>query len=156
MDHSVAAGAAASDGIFSKTAFVITDIARRYRTAFDARVRHLNLSRSEWFLLGHLRYFNGCTQQELCEVMDLTKGGMGKLVDRLEGQGLVARSFDEQDRRTRRVYLTPAAAALEVELQAHSEAVEVEALSVLSAAETEALNRLLRKVRQGFLARTGG
>jgi len=141
--------------IFSNTAFVITDIARRYRTAFDERVKHLKLSRSEWFLLGHLRYFNGSTQQQLCEVMDITKGGMGKLVDRLEREGLVFRSLDEQDRRTRRVHLTTGAAALKDELQAHSKRVEAEALSVLSAAELKAFNRLLRKVRQGFLARVG-
>ena len=148
-------GAESRNEIFSNTAFVITDIARRYRTAFDARVRHLKLSRSEWFLLGHLRYFNGSTQQELCEVMDITKGGMGKLVDRLERDGLVVRSLDEQDRRTRRVHLTAAATALKDELQAHSKAVEAEALSVLSAVELKACNRLLRKVRQGFQARAG-
>jgi MarR family transcriptional regulator for hemolysin len=148
-----AASAAARDEIFSNTAFVITDIARRYRVAFDERVRHLNLTRSEWFLLGHLRYFNGSTQQELCEVMDLTKGGIGKLVDRLERADLVFRSFDERDRRTRRVHLSANAAKLVDELRVHSQAVEEQALSVLSAAETKIFNRLLLKVRQGFLAR---
>ncbi len=151
IDQTVSADS--RDEIFSNTAFVVTDIARFYRVVFDERVRHLKLSRSEWFLLGHLRYFNGSTQQELCEVMDLTKGGMGKLVDRLEQAGLVCRSFDEQDRRTRRIHLTPGAAGLVAELQAHSEAVEAEALSVLSDSETRTFNRLLLKVRQGFLDR---
>jgi MarR family transcriptional regulator for hemolysin len=151
MDQAVSP--AARDEIFSNTAFVITDIARRYRVVFDERVRHLKLSRSEWFLLGHLRYFNGSTQQELCEVMDLTKGGIGKLVDRLERAKLVFRSFDEQDRRTRRVHLTAGATKLVNELRVHSQAVEAEALSVLNAAETKTFNKLLLKVRDGFLAR---
>jgi len=142
--------------IFSNTAFMITDIARRYRVVFDARVKHLKLSRSEWFLLGHLRYFNGSTQQELCEVMDLTKGGMGKLVDRLERDGLVVRSEDANDRRTRRVHLTKGALALEDELRAHSKAVEMAAVSALSAAELAVFNELLTKVRDGFVAREGG
>jgi len=151
MDQVVSA--ASRDEIFSNTAFVITDIARRYRVVFDQRVRHLNFLRSEWFLLAHLRYFNGSTQQELCEVMDLTKGGIGKLVDRLERADLVFRSFDEQDRRTRRVHLTANAVKLVDELRLHSMMVEAEALSVLSAAETKTFNRLLLKVRKGFLAR---
>jgi MarR family transcriptional regulator for hemolysin len=141
------------DEIYRNTAFVITDIARRYRVVFDERVRHLKLSRSEWFLLGHLRYFNGSTQQELCEVMDLTKGGIGKLVDRLERAKLVFRSLDEQDRRTRRVHLTAKAKLLVEDLRVHSQAVEAEALSVLSPAEVRTFNRLLLKVRQGFLER---
>lgn len=151
MDQAVSPAARAE--IFNNTAFVITDIARRYRVVFDERVRHLKLSRSEWFLLGHLRYFNGSTQQELCEVMDLTKGGIGKLVDRLERARLVFRSFDAQDRRTRRVHLAANAAKLVDELRVHSQAVEAEALSVLSEAETKTFNRLLLKVRRGFLER---
>ena len=151
MNNSKASRLTTQDDIFDNTAFLITDVARRYRTNFDERIQHLHLLRSEWWLLSHLHFFEGSTQQELCDVMDITKGGMGKLIDRLETNGLVVRQTDESDRRTRRVFLAPKAKSLVNELQAFSKQVEAEALTAFKPAELRTFNRLLKKLRANFL-----
>ena len=136
--------------ILGKTAFLITDVARRYRTTFDERVRHLELTRSEWWLIRFLHFFEGNTQAELTEVMDITKGGMGKLIDRLESVGLVKRGVDGADRRTNRIYLTAKAKPLAAQLHRYSEEIEAKALATLNKEEVAILDALLTRVRQGF------
>jgi MarR family transcriptional regulator for hemolysin len=138
--------------LLDNPAFLITDVARLYRTTFDARMKGLGLERSEWWLLSFLVYFEGCTQQELAEVMDLTKGGMGKLIDRLEREGFVLRTAHSGDRRAKRIVLTDRSRPLAAAVDAHSEQVVAESLSPLSADEVSTLMRLLAKLRQGFVA----
>lgn len=136
--------------LLDNPAFLATDVARLYRTTFDARMKGLGLGRAEWWLLSFLCYFEGSTQQTLAEVMDITKGGMGKLIDRLERDDLVQRSADGIDRRSKRVFLTELSRPLAAQVDAHSEQVVADSLASLSAAEIATLKRLLLKLRAGF------
>src|SRR5262245_42634648 len=86
--------------------FLFTDIARLYRIALDRRLRDFGLTRSQSWLISFLYYFEGSTQQELADLMATGKGGIGKLVERLEQKGLVRRETDQQDCRLKRVYLS--------------------------------------------------
>ncbi|CDO90278.1 hypothetical protein AWC29_26455 [Mycobacterium triplex] len=140
-----------SGEIFSRTAFLITDVARRYRVTFDQKVRDLNLARTEWWLLRHLYFLEGSTQAELTELMDITKGGMGKVIDRLEKEGLVRRCPDDNDRRSNRIFLTPKTKPLASQLHRLSEQVERRALFPLSDEEIATLDHLLNKMRDGFI-----
>ena len=140
-----------SGEIFGRTAFLITDIARRYRVTFDEKVRDLNLARTEWWLLRYLYFFEGSTQAELTKLMDITKGGMGKVIDRLEKEGLVRRGPDDSDRRSNRIFLTPKTKPLASRLHRYSEQIERRALSPLSDEEIATLDHLLNKMRDGFI-----
>ena len=88
--------------------FLIHDVSRLRRTAFDQRMKHLNITRSQWWVLsGVSRHGDkGITQTELASVLDLGKVALGGLIDRLEERGFVQRRADENDRRINRVYLT--------------------------------------------------
>jgi DNA-binding MarR family transcriptional regulator len=50
----------------------------------------------------------GIRMTDLARRVLLTKAGLTALVDRLEGQGLLAREPDREDRRVKRIVLTPA------------------------------------------------
>src|SRR3984957_20032936 len=88
--------------------FLIHDVSRLRRTAYDQRLKPLDITRSQrWVLAGISRPGDqGITQTELARVLDLGKVALGGLIDRLEDRGFVERKADESDRRINRVFLT--------------------------------------------------
>jgi len=88
--------------------FLVHDVSRLRRTAFDQRMKPLKITRSQWWVLtGISRHGEkGITQTELAGVLDLGKVALGGLIDRLESRGFVERRADLNDRRINRVFLT--------------------------------------------------
>ena len=64
--------------------FLVHDIARLMRVAFDRRGRELGLTSSQWWVLTVLYAKEGVTQSELAAFMELEKATLGRLLDRLE------------------------------------------------------------------------
>ena len=78
--------------------------------------------------------------------VDLTSGAITSAVDRLEAQGLVVRTADAEDRRTRFVSLTPKGTARIREVFGiHKRAIEA-ATRGLATAERETLINLIKKL----------
>ncbi len=128
-------------------AWLITEVARLFRTSFDRKMTALGLDRSRWWLISFLCYFEGGTQQELAEAMDIGKAGLGKLVDRMEAEGWVKRKEDARDRRIKRLYLTPAAKPMAREIKRASRQTVAAAVASLSRREIESLNALLTRIK---------
>jgi MarR family transcriptional regulator, 2-MHQ and catechol-resistance regulon repressor len=76
----------------------------------------------------------------------LTSGAITTAVDRLESRGLVARSFDPEDRRTRFVSLTPQGTARIREVFGHHKGAMDHAASGLTKTERETLINLIKKL----------
>jgi DNA-binding MarR family transcriptional regulator len=87
--------------------FLIHDVSRLRRSAFDRCLKPLNVTRSQWWVLAYLSREDGMTQSQLAEELDLGKVAIGGLIDRLEKSGLVRREADANDRRVNRVFLEP-------------------------------------------------
>jgi DNA-binding MarR family transcriptional regulator len=86
--------------------FILNDVARLLRTAFDRRVKSLGLTRSQGWVLNHLFRNDGITQSELADILQVEKATLGRLLDRLEAKGWVRRENHADDRRAKRVFLT--------------------------------------------------
>jgi len=86
--------------------FLLNDVARLMRTAYDRRIRTLGLTRAQWWVLTHLYRGDGVSQTELAETLEIEKATLGRLLDRLEAKGWVRREHDAADRRVWRVHLT--------------------------------------------------
>src|SRR5277367_4054406 len=88
--------------------FLIHDVSRLRRTAFDQRMKPMGITRSQWWVLSGVSRHgdSGITQTELANVLDLGKVALGGLIDRLESRSFVKRMADPQDRRVNRVHLT--------------------------------------------------
>jgi MarR family transcriptional regulator for hemolysin len=86
--------------------FILNDVARLLRTAFDRRVKSLGLTRSQGWVLNHLFRNDGVTQSELADILQVEKATLGRLLDRLEAKGWVRRESHADDRRAKRVFLT--------------------------------------------------
>jgi MarR family transcriptional regulator for hemolysin len=93
-------------------AFLINDVARLLRTYADQRVRQLGMTRAQWAVLARLEYHEGLKQSELAEMLDLQPITLTRLVDRLCANGMIERRPDPNDRRAKRLHLTPLARPL--------------------------------------------
>ncbi len=90
-------------------AFNISDVARLLRTYADQRAREFGMTRAQWAVLSRVERSEGLKQRELAEVLDLQPITLTRLIDRLCDGGLIERRSDPDDRRAKRLYLTPAA-----------------------------------------------
>lgn len=93
-------------------AFLISDVARLLRNHADQRARQFGMTRAQWAVLARLESNEGLKQSELADMLDLQPITLTRLVDRLCANGLIERRADPDDRRAKRLYLTPQARPL--------------------------------------------
>jgi DNA-binding MarR family transcriptional regulator len=87
--------------------FLIHDVSRLRRSAFDRVLKPLNVTRAQWWMLAYLSREEGMTQSQLAVELDMGKVAIGGLIDRLEKAGLLRRQADPLDRRVNHVFLEP-------------------------------------------------
>lgn len=92
-----------------EVAFNINDVARLLRTYADQRARDFGMTRAQWAVLSRIENAEGLKQIELADTLDLQPITLTRLIDRLCDSGLIERRSDPDDRRVKRLYLTPAA-----------------------------------------------
>lgn len=88
---------------------LLHDVARMLRTQADRAARAHGMTRAQWIILARLARQPGLSQNELAAICEVEPISVGRLIDRLEARGLVARCADPSDRRIRRLKLLPAA-----------------------------------------------
>jgi len=131
--------------------FLMHDVSRLRRTAFDQYMKPLGITRSQWWVLIYLARHDGMIQSDLANLLELGKAALGSLIDRLEATGLVRRGGDEADRRAKRVYLSPAGAQLIKEMHVRSNEMSERILEGLSEQEREELTELLKRVKRNLV-----
>jgi MarR family transcriptional regulator, transcriptional regulator for hemolysin len=136
--------------------FLISDVARLMRTAFDRRVRKLGLTRAQWMVLTRLHRKGGASQSELADMMEIEKATAGRLIDRLQAKGWVERRAHIADRRINRIYLTPEAERVHKRIWKIAEQTVNDALGDLTPGETAQLQKLLARVKGRLLDNVEG
>jgi MarR family transcriptional regulator, transcriptional regulator for hemolysin len=131
-------------------AFTLSDVARLLRTCADQKVAQFGVTRAKWAVLARLERFEGLKQSELAEMLDLQPITLTRLLDGLCESGLIERRADAEDRRAKRLYLTPAARPLLKRLgKAGNELIEA-AFDGLSDAETARLLSKLLAIKENL------
>ena len=97
--------------------FLLYDVARIMRVQSDQRARARGMTRAQWVVLIWLKRSPGITQNELANLVEVEPISVARLIDRLEGRGLVERRHDPKDRRVRRLHLTTAAQPILTEIE---------------------------------------
>ena len=131
--------------------FLIHDVSRLRRSAFDRCLKPLNVTRSQWWVLAYLSREDGMTQSQLAEELDLGKVAVGGLIDRLEKSGLVRRDADASDRRVNRVFLEPKSKQLIAKMRKVSHKMNGQILSSLSDPELESTATTLDAMKRNLL-----
>ncbi len=131
--------------------FLIHDVSRLRRSAFDRSVKKLNVTRSQWWVLAYLSREDGMTQSRLAEELDLGKVAVGGLIDRLEKSGLVRRMADPADRRVNRVFLEPKSKQLIARLRKLSHKHNEQILAGLSDEALETTAVTLKAIKHNLI-----
>lgn len=90
--------------------FLIYDVAQLVRRQADQRARSHGMTRAQWAVLARLEREPGITQSRLAALTDVEPITIGRLVDRLQANGLLERQPDPADRRIWHLRLTPKSA----------------------------------------------
>lgn len=118
-----------TDGSRERIGRLIQQVSRNWRRAVNLRMAPLGLTDATWLPLLYLNRVGSVRQGELADVLGLDRSSMVRLIDTLEQQGLVLREDDPDDRRAKKIVLTPAAqpvvqAAMDAALRVLDGAVE--------------------------------
>lgn len=131
--------------------FLIHDVSRLRRSAFDRVLKPLNVTRSQWWVLAYLSREDGMTQSQLAEELDLGKVAVGGLIDRLEKAALVRREADATDRRVNRVFLEPKSKQLIARMRKVSHRLNEQILQGLSDTHLETTAATLDAMKHNIL-----
>jgi DNA-binding MarR family transcriptional regulator len=135
--------------------FLMHDVSRLRRVALDRALKPLGVTRSWWTVLAFLSVRDGMTQTAVAADLDLTKVGIGGLLERMEAAGLVQRRPDAYDARVRRVYLTKSGRRLLEQSRGEVERFEREALGPCSDEELQTTANALRRMKESLLRMIG-
>ena len=130
--------------------FLLNDVARLMRTAYDRRIRKLGLTRAQWWVLTHLYRSDGASQTALAEILEIEKATLGRLLDRLQAKGWVRRDHDARDRRVWRVHLTDEVEPALRTMRAIAAELRRDALTGISAAERERFVDILLAIKENL------
>ena len=133
--------------------FLLHDVARLMRKRFEQNARVLGLTRSQCQVLAHLARNEGIQQSGLADILEVEPITLTRLLDRLEGAGLVERRAHATDRRIRQLYLTEKAHPLLAEIFTIGAATRAEALEGVAEADRDQLFALLSRMKSNLLAR---
>lgn len=134
-----------------KLGFLIHDVSRLRRSAFDRCLKPLNLTRSQWWVLAYLSRADGMTQSQLAEQLDLGKVAIGGLIGRLEKSGFLRRAPDLTDRRVNRIYLEPKSQQLIARLRTVSQQFNKQIHAGIKDDSLEATARTLETMKRNLL-----
>ncbi|MDH3918099.1 MAG: MarR family winged helix-turn-helix transcriptional regulator [Rhodospirillales bacterium] len=128
-------------------------IARTYQLcerAITQRVAPLGISLAQHDVLANVVHSPGLTQQEIADRLLVARSNVSMLLSSMEKSGLLERTKDENDRRIRRIFLTPHGRKIvEASLAAQTEVVD-KMISAIEQSEIMAVGVAMEKVEQAL------
>ena len=119
----------------SEFMFGLAELQRLLRLYADKQTARYGITRAQWAVLAKLERFEGMTQSDLAEQMDMQPITLTRLVDRLCDNDLIERRSDPADRRVNRLFLRKPGRALATKLAALRTEITRTALGNMSRAE---------------------
>lgn len=136
--------------------FYIHDASRLRRIVYDTALKPLGVTRSQAWVIAYLSRKDGMPQSVLANQLDLGKVALGGLVDRLEATGLVERRADAEDRRVKRIFLTPEGRKIVARMRKIAVATNTEILQSISPEDVRASAQALRTIKINLLRMVNG
>lgn len=131
--------------------FLMHDVSRLRRIAFDNFMKPLGITRSQWWVLAYLSRHDGMIQSDLAIMLELGKAALGGLLDRLEESAFIERRLDMRDRRVKRIYLTARGNQAIKEMRELSHDMSEKTLEGLDRQQRLALATMLNRVKRNLL-----
>lgn len=126
--------------------------AKELREAFEDVLERAGGSLGTWIVLSAIKDEGIVSHRVLASHAHVDGATITYHVDRAEKLGLVTREADPDDRRVKRLRLTPAGESLYTELWAAASAFQTDAMAGITDAEQARLQRALAKIRANLAA----
>lgn len=136
--------------------FIANHLARLFHQSLAVRIAPLGLAPAQFMVLLELWTIEGLTQRDLIERLHVEQATMANTLARMQRDGLIVRRPVKGDRRSKGVWLTEKARALEGPARREAEAVNASALSGLDSSERAALLSLMSRAAAGLLTALEG
>jgi MarR family transcriptional regulator, repressor for mepA len=136
----------ATDPRFTSILGMLRWIGWAQRKAADDWIRERDLTFEQGFTLGYLAENQGAIQRDIAQMSRTSAASVSSMLQGLERKGLVERRTEPGDERSKRVYATPAGAALIEGFEEAMAAVDATILAPLSPEEHVQLGDLLKKI----------
>jgi MarR family transcriptional regulator, transcriptional regulator for hemolysin len=133
-----------------RLSFLIHDVSRMRRTAFDQLMKPLGVTRAQWWVLAHLSRNDGMVQRQLADALDVGKASLGTFLEKLEASGLIERRADPIDKRANRVYMARAGQQLLKQMTQLENVFNERILHDLSQQDRETMIRTLTCIKQAL------
>ncbi|HUN52904.1 MAG TPA: MarR family transcriptional regulator [Candidatus Sulfotelmatobacter sp.] len=131
--------------------FRVSRIARRLRQAIDGELGAFGLTEATWRPLAYVgRLGDGVRQKELATALGIEGPSLVRLLDNLEGRGLIERREDGSDRRVRGIHLTASGRALAARVSSVSAGIQRRLLLGLAPDDIAAFQRILQTIERAL------
>lgn len=134
----------------------ISIIVRKMRLVAEANLGEFDLGFPEQLVIMYLSANGPCNQTAIVDELEIDKGSIAKTVGKLEAKGLVIRKENPQNRREKRVELSPAAEGIVDKMHATHKLLDDTMFAGLSDAEIEATCNALSTIAENLVEATGG
>jgi DNA-binding MarR family transcriptional regulator len=135
---------------FRHFGFLLKDVSRLYSRNFERHATELNLTLAQCKVLCYLQRNEGISQVRLAYLTDTDPMTLVRILDRMEGDGLIERRPDPADRRARRLFLQASATPVLREIWRLSDCARAETLSGLSVADRAQLVNLMQRIHSNL------
>lgn len=130
--------------------YLIHDVSRMRRRAFDQLMKPLGLTRAQWWVIAFLARQDGMMQTQLASILDTDKASLGSLIDRLEAGEWVQRRPDPVDRRAKRIYLTRRSSRVLEQMHRAEHRFNQQILVGLSTRQRDDLIKMLSEIKRAL------
>ncbi len=141
-------GRGAAPDLESHLGYWLRRVSNHVSGAFVRALQTKHASVAEWVVLCSVCARPGITPGELAERLDLTRGAVSKVIDKLEAKNWVTRSSKPGDSRVHLLSMTRAGTRILPELAKIADENDREFFASLNAGESATLRRLLGKLAE--------
>lgn len=120
----------------------------------EREAQRIGLSKAKWRVLAHLSRGDAISQTALATDMGVEKAPLGRILDKLEEDGLIERRRDPDDRRARLVYATDNISPLAEQMLGIAAGVFTTAFDGISQGEIRQFEKTLSRLRENLAATT--
>ncbi|MCJ8056295.1 MarR family transcriptional regulator [Shinella curvata] len=134
--------------------FVLIDVARMLRSAFERRIATagLGLTPGEARTLVRIATLEGSRQLDIAQRMGIEPMTLSTYLDRLQSLGFIERRPDPSDRRAKLIYTTPAAIPLIDDIRDEQIGLMQHVTSGIGEQDLEAMREKLKRLRANLCA----
>lgn len=120
----------------------------------EREAQRIGLSKAKWRVLAHLSRGDAISQTALAADMGVEKAPLGRILDKLEEDGLIKRRVDPDDRRARLVYATDNISPLAEQMLGIADDVFTTAFEGIDQDEIKQFEKTLSRLRENLTVTT--